>query len=456
LRIAVIGSGHVGLTTAVCLAFCGHHATVIDVDRERIERLTGGSLPFFEAGLEELFQRASHHLHFTTDFSAASEVEACLLAVPSPTAENGGVDLSFMRTALTELGRALSLRSRPEPLLIVNKCTVPVGTVAMAAEWLNTQIEKDPGAASSSELPRARFTLSNAPEFLREGLAVRDTLYPDRLVFGVESEPDERILRDLYVPILERSFPELALGEATPSSLPGLIVTSVMTAELIKYAANTFLATKLSFINEMATLSAALGISIEDVADGIGLDHRIGRGFLTAGIGWGGSCLGKDIQALVGTAQEYGLPTPLLEAAMEVNERQRGVVARLLQEELHVLRGSRIGLLGLAFKPGTDDLRDAPSLEIARRLLALGASVSGYDPVVREVPLQGVKVQNSVAAVAAGSDALVLVTEWEEFRDLPWPDLAATMRHAVFIDGRNMMPPGQLQDAGFRYRGIGR
>jgi UDPglucose 6-dehydrogenase len=229
-----------------------------------------------------------------------------------------------------------------------------------------------------------------------------------------------------------------------------------MTAELIKYAANTFLATKLSFINEMATLSAALGISIEDVADGIGLDHRIGRGFLTAGIGWGGSCLGKDIQALVGTAQEYGLPTPLLEAAMEVNERQRGVVARLLQEELHVLRGSRIGLLGLAFKPGTDDLRDAPSLEIARRLLALGASVSGYDPVVREVPLQGVKVQNSVAAVAAGSDALVLVTEWEEFRDLPWPDLAATMRHAVFIDGRNMMPPGQLQDAGFRYRGIGR
>jgi UDPglucose 6-dehydrogenase len=456
LKISVIGSGHVGLTTAACLAFCGHYTTVIDVDSERIETLSRGSLPFFEAGLQELLERARPCLHFTTDFSAASEVEVCLLAVPSPTDESGRVDLSFMRTALTELGRGLSLRGRQEPLLVVNKCTVPVGTVAMAAEWVNTQIEEDLIKASSSEPPQPRFTLSSAPEFLREGRAVRDTLYPDRLVFGVESERYGRILRDLYAPILERSFPELDLGEAAPSSLPGLIVTSVKTAELIKYAANTFLATKLSFINEMGTLTSALGISIKDVADGMGLDHRIGRGFLDAGIGWGGSCLGKDIQALIGTAREYGLPTPLLEAAMEVNERQRGVVTRLLQEELHILRGSRIGLLGLAFKPGTDDLRDAPSLDIAGRLLALGASVSGYDPVVRQVSLRGVKVQTSVAAVASGSDALVLVTEWEEFRDLPWSDLAASMRHAVFIDGRNMMPPSQLQDAGFRYRGIGR
>ncbi len=455
MRVAVIGSGHVGLTTGVCLAFCDHDTTVIDVDQSRIERLKGGQLPFFEAELGELLERARPCIHFTTDFAAATEADVCLIAVPSPTASGGGVDLSFLRSAIDSLGRVLADRRSTQPMLIVNKCTVPVGTAAMASEWLRTclTVSAEPQGTSTASPPL--FTISSAPEFLREGLAVRDTLYPDRLVFGVNSGRDEEVLRELYRPILEGSFPPLGSSSGLPTAVPGLVVTSVATAELIKYAANTFLATKLSFINEIASLSSALGTDIQSIAEGIGLDHRIGRDFLSAGIGWGGSCLGKDILALVETAREYGLPTPLLQSTMEVNEGQRGIVVRLLQEELRILKGSRIGLLGLAFKPGTDDLRDAPSLEIAGRLLSLGATVCGYDPVVQAVPLQGLELRPSAAAVAAGADALVLVTEWDEFRSISWQDLAATMRRHIFIDGRNMLQPSVLRAAGFCYRGIG-
>jgi UDPglucose 6-dehydrogenase len=213
---------------------------------------------------------------------------------------------------------------------------------------------------------------------------------------------------------------------------------------------------KLSFINEVAAISSAVGASIQDVATGIGLDRRIGRAFLNAGIGWGGSCLGKDLRAFISISREYGLPTQILDAALAVNERQRGVAIRLLQEELHLLKGSRIGLLGLAFKPGTDDLRDAPSLDIARRLLTLGAGVAGYDPAVREVPVPGVTMVASAADLAKGADALLLITEWDQFADLDWPALAATMRRRIVIDGRNSLDPARLEAAGIKYRAIGR
>jgi UDPglucose 6-dehydrogenase len=235
-----------------------------------------------------------------------------------------------------------------------------------------------------------------------------------------------------------------------------VMITTVMSAELIKYAGNAFLATKLSFINELAPLCASVGVSVVDIADGIGYDHRIGREFLNAGIGWGGSCLGKDTQGLRNMAIDYGLETPLLAAVMAVNERQRDVVMGLLQQELSVLKGSRIALLGLAFKPGTDDLRDSPSLDIARKLLEAGATVFGYDPAVKHVPIPQLRLATSVLEMSVGADALVLVTEWSEFRDLPWSQIASGMRKAVMIDGRNLLSPQRLSDSGFSYRGIGR
>jgi UDPglucose 6-dehydrogenase len=453
VQVGIVGAGHVGLTTAVCLAHCGHQVVVVDSDQERVQGLNRGQLPFFEPGLPELFRRTGESLRFTTEYEELADASICMIAVPSPTSSSGGVDLSFVRSAAAGLGKALLGRQSEAPMLIVNKCTVPVGTAQLVTELIRA---RHSGAPEVDGATIGAFTVASCPEFLREGMAVPDTLYPDRLVFGVNSEAAAQVLQEVYGPIVRRSFSPIPALSTTRSTGPKVMITSVTTAELIKYAANAFLATKLSFINELASLSSAVGASIDEVADGIGLDHRIGRQFLNAGIGWGGSCLGKDLQALIGTAREYELRTPILEAVVEVNERQRGVVVRLLHEELHVLKGRRIALLGLAFKPGTDDLRDAPSLEIARRLVALGAMVTGYDPVVKEVPVAGLSVVDSVAEAARDADAMVLLTEWDEFRDLPWIMLGESMRHRILIDGRNLIPAGGLAAAGFRHRGIGR
>jgi UDPglucose 6-dehydrogenase len=342
-------------------------------------------------------------------------------------------------------------------MLVVNKSTVPVGTARWLQELITERLRLL--SAESSLLPGSRedsFSISSAPEFLREGKAVYDTLFPDRLIFGVSCEDDARRLQTLYAPIIARRFPRDDLEHQSAERPPHVMVTTVMTAELIKYAGNAFLATKLSFINELAPLCASVGVSVVDIADGIGLDHRIGREFLNAGIGWGGSCLGKDTQGLRNMAIEYGLDTPLLAAVMAVNERQRDAVMGLLQQELLVLKGSRIALLGLAFKPGTDDLRDAPSLDIARKLLRVGATVSGYDPAVKHVPVPQLRLATSVLEMSEGADALVLVTEWSEFQDLPWSQIASRMRKPVMIDGRNLLSPRLLSDSGFSYRGIGR
>ncbi len=452
MRVAVLGAGHVGLTTALCLAHCGHDLTLVDVDTTRVRLLAQGELPFFEPYLAELFARVKGHLRLTSDYDAVADADVCIIAVPSPTAADGGVDLTFVRNAAVSIGRSLRRRRVADPVLVVNKCTVPVGTGRLVSELIAGELAGEDGQGGQ----RPEFSLGSCPEFLREGHAVFDTMYPDRIVFGVDREADGRRLGQLYQAIIERRFPEVAPELSAAAGTTTVMTTSITSAELIKYAANGFLALKLSFINEIAAISSAVGASIQDVARGIGLDRRIGRSFLNAGIGWGGSCLGKDLSAFISTSREYGLPTQVLDAALAVNERQRGVVIRLLQQELRLLKGSRIGLLGLAFKPGTDDLRDAPSLDIARRLLALGASVSGYDPVVREVPVPGVTMVADVRALAHGSDALLLITEWEEFAGVDWAALAATMRQKIMIDGRNLLDPSQLERAGFRYRAIGR
>lgn len=448
MQVSIIGAGHVGLTTAACFAHCGHQVTVVDIDRARVRDLKAGRLPFFEPHLGDLLNRNRERVQFTTDYQRAAHAEVALLAVPSPTGSGGAVDLTYVRTAAESLGQALRERRAPEPMLIVNKCTVPVGTAQMVAGIVRSQL-----SPSGPPLP---FSVASCPEFLREGRAVQDTLYPDRIVIGVSSGEAEQELRHLYAGIRDQRFPPVAPGLGEGSTPPRVVVTSTTTAELVKYAANTFLAVKLSFINEIASLSSAVGADIQDVADGIGLDRRIGRSFLDAGIGWGGSCLGKDLRGLISTAAEYELPTALLSASLAVNERQRGVVTRLLQEELRVLKGARIALFGLAFKPDTDDLRDAPSLEIAGRLLAWGADVVGYDPVVRQVPVPGLEIAGSARDAAARADAVVLVTEWAEFQQLDWQGLAAGMRNPLLVDGRNALRADQMEAVGFRYRSIGR
>ncbi len=458
MRIVVVGCGHVGVTTGVCLAHCGYSVTLMDVDERRVRDLAQGTLPFFEEGLEPLLAGNAERLTFTTDIGAITAADVCILAVPSPSPRNqaGAVDLSFVLAAVEGMAGVLTERTHPDPLLIVNKCTVPVGSGQLISEVLRRALDGAPSGVAREVECRPRYVVTSCPEFLREGDAVQDTLHPDRLILGAD-DPEAGIrLERLYEPIITRSFPLVPGTPPASPPRPAVMLTTLVAAEMIKYAANSFLATKLSFINEMAGLCSAVGASVDDVSDGIGLDRRIGSRYLRAGLGWGGSCLGKDLQALMATAREYQLDTPLLRAVVTVNDRQRGVVLRLLQEELRVVRGTRIGLLGLAFKAGTDDLRDAPSLEIADQLIAAGASVAAFDPAVTAVPRPELAVLESVEQVAIGSDALVIVTEWPEFARLDWIRLADVMRRRVLIDGRNLVDRAAAEAAGFRYRGIGR
>lgn len=457
LRVGVVGCGHVGLVTAACLALTGHAVVGVDVDEARVAGLRRGRLPFFEPVLPAVFEGVRQRLAFTTSYPELAGCDACIVAVPSPAGGGGAVDLRHLKQACAGIAGALDRRSRPAPLLVVNKSTLPAGSARLVGELIAGRLAAGAVRRGNAGVREARaFTVCSCPEFLREGRAVQDTLFPDRLVFGIDHPEDGASLRALYAPIIERTFPRLAVGVDPEPPLPEVLCTSVVSAELIKYAANAFLATKISFINEMARLAERVGADVFEVADGIGADRRIGRAFLDAGVGWGGSCFGKDLRALLATASEYGVDMPLAQAVVAVNHSQRRHVVGLLQEELGTLRGARVGLLGLAFKPGTDDLRDAPSLEIAAGLTALGARVAACDPVVREVDGAQIAIEPSVEAVAEASDALVLVTEWEAFRRIDWSLIARRMRRRVVIDGRNALDPAPLRAAGFRYRGLGR
>jgi len=446
MELAVGGGGHVGLVTAACLAELGHRVRVQDVDGGRVERLAAGELPFYEPGLEELTVRSHRagRLSFHTEAAVAlKRATVAFLCVPTPNNGGGRVDVS----SLLEATRAVARHASPD-CAVVNRSTAPMGTARIIA----SVVFEERGAP----LP-----VAVNPEFLAEGTAVRDFLAPDRLVVGVWEEAHAQVLRRVYEPILRRDLPpHLAPddGEVRAGDVP-FVVTSPPTAELIKYAANAFLAVRVSFINEIARIAEELGGDVYEVAQGIGLDHRIGPHFLHAGIGWGGSCFPKDIVALEGMARTRGLEARILRAANEVNAEQRRWVARKLRAHLGTLAGRRVALLGLAYKPGTDDLRDAPSVEIATELARLSVRLQAYDPMVKDLPaeLEGaVEMSSDPLDAARGADAVVIVTEWAEFAQLDLAELRSVMSVPLVLDGRNLLDPVAARAAGLTYVGVGR
>jgi UDPglucose 6-dehydrogenase len=447
VNVSILGTGYVGLTTGVCLAYLGHRVTCVDADAEKVRALERGEVPFYEPHLEELIAASRHNLCYTTDYSQAiPEAQVVFIAVGTPPGPNGSPDLKYLRAAAQGVGEHLG----DHFTVIVNKSTVPIGS----GNWVGSLVRD--AAAPKGRGPDC-FAVASNPEFLREGSALFDSLYPDRVVIGAEEPKTAEVLYTLYRPLLEQTFqPPPFLPRPDRLGAVPLISTDLASAELIKYAANAFLSTKISYINEIGQLAGRVGANIAHVARGMGLDARIGTRFLQAGIGWGGSCFGKDTAALVATAAEYGLEMPIVTAAREVNAKQRERVVERLLAELKILKGRTIGLLGLAFKPDTDDLREAPALDVARRLIDRGARVQAHDPVAmdrfrREYPDLGVNLCATAADAARDADALVLVTEWPQYRDLPWESLAAGMRTAVLLDGRHVLDPERLQRAGFRY-----
>jgi UDPglucose 6-dehydrogenase len=443
--------------TGACLSYLGHHVTCVDTDAAKIAKLQRGETPIYEPHLEELLQLAAAHggIEFSTELGAAvAASDVIFIAVGTPPLPTGEANLTYLESAAKSIGAAMDdSRFR----VVVNKSTVPVGCGNLVETLVREGIwESRPEGRRS-----IRFGVASNPEFLREGCAIADSLYPDRIVVGADPETLE-VMRELYRPLVSQKF-EPPKGVPRPAGLPEvrLLTTTLTSAEMIKYAANAFLAMKIGFANEMANICERVGAEATEVMAGIGLDSRIGAKFLNPGVGWGGSCFGKDISALLSTAKEYGYDSKLLRASLEVNSAQRQMVIQKLQEKLFILKGRTIGLLGLAFKPDTDDLRDAPALHIAERLIQLGARVKVYDPIAMNAcreqrPDLKVRYCETALEVASESDAVVVVTEWTEFRSLDLASMAAVMTKPFLVDGRNIFRPEQAIAAGFDYSGVGR
>lgn len=434
MNIAVIGTGYVGLVTGTCLAHAGHTVTCVDIDEAKVERMQNGVIPIFEPGLEEIFVEnlEAKRLTITTDTaSAVQQAEVVFLALPTPPGADGSADLSAVLQVASQIGAHLRRYT-----VIVDKSTVPVGTAEQVIERLEQNAS-------------AEFDVVSNPEFLREGFAVEDFMHPDRIVIGADNERSEKVMREVY-----QSFIEL------PEQL---VCMDIRSAEMTKYAANSFLAVKVSFMNEIANLCEALGANVDNVRRGIGPDQRIGKKFLNAGIGYGGSCFPKDVQALHFTAKQQGYDFKLLESIIQVNTAQK---MRLVQKVANYfggnLSGKHFALWGLAFKPNTDDIREAPSLTIIDALLAQGATVCAYDPEATENVRRyygdkpGLSYATSSLEAAKGADAVLLVTEWDEFKNPDLDALKEALAEPVFFDGRNIYPLGFIQEAGFYYESIGR
>jgi UDPglucose 6-dehydrogenase len=439
-KVAVIGTGYVGAVTSTCLASLGRTVWGLDTDPVRAGQLSGGQVPFHEPGLSELLTETvgTGRLRFTDrPKEALAGADVVFLCVGTPTGAGGTPDLAQVESAARSLAPYLR-----DGTVVVNKSTVPVGS----GNWVRTLLEE-----SLPREERPRFHVVSNPEFLREGCALEDFLFPDRIVLGGDDVGVTRVA-ELYEPVLAQSFPG---GRA--DRLPQLITSDLASAEMIKYAANAFLATKISFANEVANLCELVGADARQVLPAIGADHRIGAPFLSPGLGWGGSCFGKDVAALVATGQEYGYSSALLQATVEVNQLQRAAAIRKLQRELRVLKGRRICLLGLAFKPGTDDLRDSPALDIARRLMAAGAVLSGYDPIVKSLPddLARIRLAASVYEAAEGADAVLLATDWPEFLEIAPGALRQAMHGDLVVDGRNVLGEHAFAASGLRVIGVG-
>jgi UDPglucose 6-dehydrogenase len=427
--------------------------TCLDVDQSKVDLLQNGIIPIHEPNLSDALNASRSNVSFTTDPSQAlADAEIIFIAVGTPSLPDGNPDLQYVRAASEQIGKHLGNSFT----VVVNKSTVPIGS----ANWVDAVV-RDAYAEFHGGRANGVFAVASNPEFLREGSALHDSLYPDRIVLGSDNPKALELLYALYRPIIEQTF-------AAPTFLPrpeGLgavpVVTANLTsAELIKYAANAFLSVKISFANEVGHLAEKVGADITQVVRGIGLDARIGNRFLQAGLGWGGSCFGKDTAALIATAREYRVCMRIVQSARDVNYQQRERVVAMLFSELKILKGKTIGILGLAFKPHTDDLRDAPAFDIGSRLVDCGARVRAHDPVAldrarRERCESGIQFCDAPEAVADDSDALILVTEWPQYQDLRWNDLATRMRTPLIVDGRNCLERHKLEQAGFRYLGMG-
>lgn len=472
MRVCVIGTGYVGLVTGACLAHTGHHVICVDNNEEKVKLMKAGQSPIFEPGLSEIMQAAlrTGNIEFTTDLGAGVDHgEVLFIAVGTPPLPTGESDTRYVEAVARGIGSHLKTGTYK---VIVNKSTVPIGSgdwvrmlildgFADARAEVATQALVGAGVTdegvqvSAPAIAEPEFDVVSNPEFLREGSAVYDTFNPDRIVLGSGVEQALTVMEELYQPIITRQFAQ----DSTLAPVP-VVKTDLSSAEMIKYAANAFLATKISFINEVANICDRVGADVVEVAKGIGLDSRIGSKFLQAGIGWGGSCFPKDVSALVHTADDYGYDATLLKAAISVNERQRLLVVEKLQQVLKILKGKTVGLLGLTFKPDTDDLRDAPALNMIEQLHRLGTRVKAYDPIISQSGirhgLSNVLVETDPERLADGCDALVLVTDWQQFLELDYTKMASLMHAPVMIDGRNFLDQAALEAVGFRYVGVGR
>ncbi|MEI7849687.1 MAG: UDP-glucose/GDP-mannose dehydrogenase family protein [Chloroflexota bacterium] len=429
-QICVIGVGYVGIVTGACFADLGNRVIALDVNEQRVANLKKGIMPIYEPGLEELVKRnvQAGRLTFTTDYAeAVTGTEFAFIAVGTPSGGSGEADLQYVAAAAKSLAENMTA-----PMVIINKSTVPVGT----GDWVADIIRR-------SQKTPIDFAVVSCPEFLREGSAIGDFSQPHRTVLGSTDREAANKVAQLHLPL------------RAP-----IVITDLRTAEMIKYASNAFLATKISFINEIANICEALGADVKEVAAGMGYDARIGRHFLDAGLGWGGSCFPKDVLALAYMAEEAGLDPRILNTVMEVNyERRKTAVDHTKAMIGGSLKDKTIGLLGLAFKPNTDDMRDAPAIDIAQELNSAGAIVRGYDPVAMDVArgiLPAVEMFHDPYSMAEGCDALMVITEWNEFKQLDLAKLHSLLKSPVIYDGRNIYDPATMKSLGFTYRAIGR
>ena len=437
-KVGIFGAGWVGLVTGACFAEVGNDVLCLDLDEKKIRTLESGGIPIYEPGLEEVVKRnvAAGRLHFTTDVERAVRFGAVqFIAVGTPPGEDGSADLKHVVAAARNIGRNMT-----DYKVVVDKSTVPVGTADKVRAAIGEELVK-----RGTKVP---FAVVSNPEFLKEGAAVEDFMRPDRVVIGSDDPQATQVMRTLYAPF-QRNHDRL-------------LVMDVRSAELTKYAANAMLATRISFMNELANLAERIGADIEEVRKGIGSDPRIGYQFLYAGIGYGGSCFPKDVKALIHTAEEAGCTLPLIDAVEQVNAEQKRVLATKILKRFGKLSGKRIAVWGLAFKPNTDDMREAPSRVLIEELLAGGATVSAYDPVAMPAAkkefadLKGVSYADSPLAALDGADALAVVTEWKEFRSPDFQEIRARLKTPAIFDGRNLYDPEDMKRAGLEYYPVGR
>jgi UDPglucose 6-dehydrogenase len=451
ISICVVGAGYVGLVAAVCFAEIGHRVICVDSDESRVKVLQEGGVPIFERHLPELLGKHSGNgVVFTSELRGAVEKsEAIFIAVGTPQGDNGAADLSYVESVVSEIARSINSYK-----VIVEKSTVPVYT----NEWICRVLHRH-GVDSRS------FDVVSNPEFLREGTAVIDFLHPDRIVVGAGQERSVNLLRHIYGPLTRGSYysqPDALPGPCSTLKPAKLLVTSAQSAEIIKHASNSFLALKISFINAVANLAEAVDADIEDIAVGIGLDNRIGPKFLRAGLGYGGSCFPKDVAAFHRVAQERGVDFGLLKEIRTINEAQRDSFFKKILSALWTLRGKRLAALGLAFKRGTDDIRDSPAIDVIKKLLEAGASVAAYDPAAMEHaktvlhPSENLHFAEDLYEAAKDADAVLILTDWKEFADIDLVRLNRAVRFPIVIDGRNLYKPQEMLDHGFTYVSVGR